>query len=209
MARGRTVRSAYGVDRTLGEERAERAAGLVLLDRDRLEERRRMRMAMLARLLDRALNPANGGEVDAVLMRQMTADPDRGGLGVEGDADALSLEVLRAANAGFPVHIDVAVAEHARGKYRNRHEWTVSPRHPADEFGAGEFGGVEFMAAAHAIENLARIFDGDIIEVDALDRHVAGAQRLHAIVLAAGERQSQTRHGAPSRYVIPARSRRP
>jgi hypothetical protein len=48
--------------------------------------------------------------------------------------------------------------------------------------------------AAHAIEDFARRLDGQEIEVDALDPDVAGAQRIGAIVNAAGERQSQARH---------------
>jgi hypothetical protein len=64
-------------------------------------------------MVDRAFDPAAAGEVDAILMREMAANPDRGGHGVDRHAHALAGDVLGLANAGLAVDVDVAVPEHA------------------------------------------------------------------------------------------------
>src|SRR5262249_14439165 len=163
---------------------------------------RRARLAMAAGMIDGALGPAHGGEVDIVVVSENSADPDRGRHGVERDADALAGDVLGRADAGLAVDIDIAVPKHARGKHRQRHEWAVAAGEAADIFGAGEFGGIEFLAAAHAIEQVARLLDGDEIEVDVLDLDIAAPERLGAVVEAAGKCQSsqrQSSHVATSR----------
>ena len=58
----------------------------------------------------------------------------------------------------------------------------------------GEGAPVPASFRAHAIEDFARRLDGEIVEVDALDRDFARAQRLHAIVQAACECQPKTPH---------------
>jgi hypothetical protein len=97
---------------------------------------------------------------------------------------------LGGADAGLAVDIDVAVPEHARGKHRQRHERVVAAREPADVFGAGEFGGIELLLAAHAVEQVARGVDCDEVEVDILDFDIAGPERLGAVIETAGKRQS-------------------
>ncbi len=172
---------------------------LVVLDTGRPQQRRRARIAVPAGFVDGALDPADARQVDAILVDQVAPDPDRGRHRIERNADALAGQLLRAANAGLAIDVDVAVPEHARRKHRQRHERTSAARQPADEFRAGELGDVEFLIAAHAVEDLARRFDGQKIEVDPLDADVAGAQRIGAIVNAAGKRQSQSGHVMTSR----------
>src|SRR5262249_41008371 len=140
---------------------------------------------------------AHGGEVHIVMMAENAADPDRRRHGVERDADAFAGDVLGRADAGLAVDVDVAMAEDARGKHQQRHERTSSAGKATDEFGAGEFGGVEFLAAAHAIEDVARLLDRDEVEIDVLDRHISRAERLGAVVETAGKCQSG--HVATSR----------
>src|SRR2546423_9930135 len=79
-----------------------------------------MRLAVSTRLLDRALHPADGAQIDAELMLEMSACPDRGGLGVERQADALAFEILGGAGAGARLDEDVAVAKDPRRKHRQR-----------------------------------------------------------------------------------------
>ena len=116
----------------------------------------------------RALHPVDLREIDAVFVLQHAADEDRGGLGVERHADALALEILGRLDAGFLVDRDVAVAEDARGEDRDRDERAVALGVALKRLGARHLRRVEFLAAAHAVENLARAVDGDEIEVDAL-----------------------------------------
>jgi hypothetical protein len=85
----------------------------VLLDGDGAQERQRVRVAVAAATFDRALHPLNGAQIDAELMLQVAAQPDRRGLGVERQTYPAAFEVFRRANAGAPVDEDIAVAEHA------------------------------------------------------------------------------------------------
>jgi hypothetical protein len=130
-------------------------------------------------------------------MGEKAANPHRCGLGVERDAHALAFEVLRRPDAGPAVDIDVAVAEHPRRKYQQRHESAVATRHPTDEFGRRELCRVELFGPIHPVENLPRRFDAEVIEIDAFDGDFAGSQRFHAVVFAAGESQSESRHAGP------------
>ena len=71
-----------------------------------------MRMAMAAASLDRPLHPMDRVDVDAELMHEMTANPDRCGLRIERQADAAALEILRRADAGTLVDEDVAMPKY-------------------------------------------------------------------------------------------------
>ena len=95
-------------------------------------------VAVSARFLDRPLHPANGIADSRRTVREVAANPDRGGLGVERHADALAFEVLGQADAGALVDENEAVAEHTRGKHRKGNERAVAAAGHADEFGSGK-----------------------------------------------------------------------
>ena len=63
-----------------------------------------------------------------------------------------------------------------------------------DVFGARIFRDVELLAARHAVEDRARLLDADEVEVDAVDRHFAGIDRLHAVVERGRKRELQLGH---------------
>src|SRR3954471_20691340 len=84
----RFARANEGIDLAFREECRERAT-LSLLDRDRPQQRRRVRAAVCAVFFDCALDPVDGREIDAELMGEMTARPDRGGLCIERQTHAL------------------------------------------------------------------------------------------------------------------------
>src|SRR5262249_59966037 len=88
-------------------------------------------------------------------MHEMPARPDRRGLGIERQSDALAFEILRRADAAPPIDEDVAVSKDARGKHRQRDEWTIAAAHQADEFGRRQLRHAEFLPSHHAVENLA------------------------------------------------------
>src|SRR5579863_6137197 len=111
-------------------------------------------MAVRAAGLDRALQPADFADVDAELVHQMTAQPDRGGLRVKRQADAAAFEVLRRADARARVDENVAVTEYARRENRNGDEPAFAVADEADEFRRRQFRGVELLTAHHAVENL-------------------------------------------------------
>ena len=156
-----------------------------------------MRLAVRAGLLHGALDPPDGIEIHIELMRQETARPDRGGLGIERKPDALAFEILGRADAAR-IDEDVAVAKDARGKDRQRHERTVAAAHQADEFGRRKLGDVEFVPAHHAVENLAARPQRDAIEVDSLGNDIPFPNGFHPIVAAAGEAQGKAWHGSPA-----------
>ena len=89
---------------------------------------------------------------------------------------------------------DEAVPEHPRGEHRNGDERALSGDEARDVFGAGEFRGVEFQSRRHAVENVARVVVDQEVEIDALDLHLAGVERQHAVVEPAGESQRQLGH---------------
>jgi hypothetical protein len=129
-------------------------------------------------------------------MHKMPARPDRRGLGVERQPDALAFEILRRADAAPGIDEDVAVSKDARGKHRQRDEWTTPAAHQADEFGRRQLRHVEFLPAHHAVENLASRFQRDAVEGQPRGDHVLLADRVHPIVTAAGKGQGKTRHGS-------------
>jgi hypothetical protein len=132
-------------------------------------------------------------EIDPVLVLQQAADEQRRGLGVERGADALACEVLRRPHR-LAVDGDEAVPEDARGEDRQRHHLAAAGGVAADDLGARHLAGVEFEILPHAVEDLAGIIDGDKVEVDALGLHLAGIEREHAVIEAAGEGQRNFCH---------------
>src|SRR5262249_26981301 len=108
----------------------------ILLDRRPLQEGRSARFAVAPRVIDRPLDPANGGEIDSVFVGKMAADPYGGRHGVERDADPLAFDVLGAADFGLAVDEDIAMTKHPRRKSRERHEGTIAAGVAADVLGA-------------------------------------------------------------------------
>src|SRR6516165_2291608 len=147
--------------------------------------------------IHRALHPTDFAQIDPVFMLQQAIDVDRRAHGQERHADTLVFEVLGLLDAGCAVNGNEAVAEGSRGKDRNSNERTLPIREALDELRARKFGHVEFFAACHTIENGAWLIDGDEIQIDALDLHLAGVERLHAVVEPAGKRKLHIGHGFP------------
>src|SRR5215217_4027424 len=104
-----------------------------------------MRLAMRTGMFHSALHPADRAEIDAELMREMTARPDRRGLGIERNPNALAFEVLWGANARARVDENVAVTKDSCRKHRQRHERTIARSGQADEFGSRQLGDIEFL----------------------------------------------------------------
>jgi hypothetical protein len=128
-----------------------------------------------------------------VIVLQQAAYPHGRGHGVELDADALALQVLRRLDhAG--VDRNETVPEHARRKSRQRHERAFPGRKARHVFRGRHFRGVEFLPRDNAVEQLARMMHGDEIEIDAGRAYLAGRERGHAVVEAAGERHGKRRH---------------
>src|SRR5262249_58010137 len=101
-------------------------SGGVWLDLNSPQQRRRVRPAVCARFLQRALHPPDGREIHIEFMHEMPARPDRRGLGIERQPDALAFEILRRADAAPGIDEDVAVWKDARGKHRQRDERTIA-----------------------------------------------------------------------------------
>src|SRR5262249_4336670 len=109
-------------------------------------------------------------------------------------ADAFAFEILGALDARLAVDGDEAVAERARGKYRNGDERALLVGKALDELRAREFGDVEFLGPRHSVEDRSRLIDDNEIEIDAVGLHFAGVKRLHAVVEPTCERKLQLGH---------------
>ena len=59
------------------------------------------------------------------------------------------------ADAAARIDEDIAIPKDARGKHRQRDEWTIAAAHQADEFGRRKLGDIEFAPADHPVEHLA------------------------------------------------------
>ena len=184
-----------GVDLAFREELAERLVCDVVLDRDFLQQRQHRRAAVGAGGVHRALHPVDFRQIDAEFVLQHAVDEDRRGHRVERHADALAFEVLRALDARLAVDGDEAEAERDRGKHRDGDERALPVGEALGEFRTRIFGDVELLAAGHAVENRARLIDGDEIEIDAVGPDLAGVERLHPVVEGARERKLQLGHG--------------
>src|SRR5262249_40977369 len=136
-------------------------------------------------------HPPDGCEIYIEFMHEMAAHPDRRGLGIERQPDALAIEILGRTDAAARIDEDVAVSKDARGKHRQRDELTIAAAHQADEFGRRQL-----LPAHHAVENLASRPQRDAIEGEPCGDHIPLADGVHPIVTAAGKGQGKTRHGA-------------
>jgi hypothetical protein len=78
-----------------------------------------------------------------------------------------------------------------------------------NEFRRRQLRRIEFLAADHAVEDLPAGREHDDIEIDAFDLHLAGAQRLDAIVFAACVGELQRGHFPSFRGAAKRRTRNP
>ncbi len=168
--------------------------GHVVLDGDFFQERQHGRAAMRARRIHRALHPVDFGQVDAELVLQHAVDEDGGGHRIKRHADALAFEVLRRLDSRFTIDGDEAKPERDRGKHRDGDERAFFVGEALDEFGARIFRNVEFLPAGHAVEDRARLIDGDEIQVDAVGLNLSGIERQHPVIEPARKRQLQLGH---------------
>jgi hypothetical protein len=168
----------------------------VQLDLDRPRQRNGGRGAVRLGVVDAAFDPGDVRQVDAVVVLQEPADEDRRRHRVERHPDALAGEVLGRTDLAL-VDRDIAVPEHARWKYRDRHHRAVAARGEARVFRARHLAGFELEIGQHPVEDLARMVDRQEIEVDAVRFHLAGLQREHAVVEPAGERDWYSGHCPP------------
>src|SRR5438105_1536337 len=106
------LRADDDVDLVSGQELAERTPARIVIDPNRLEQGRRARVAVASGMVDGALDPTEGGQIDPVFMGEMSANPHRGGHRIEGDAYALALDIVGRADASPAVDEDVAVPKH-------------------------------------------------------------------------------------------------
>jgi hypothetical protein len=81
------------------------------------------------------------------------------------------------------------VAEGARREHRDGDEVALLVGVALDVFGARILGDVELLAARHAVEDRTRLLDADEVEVDAVGLHLAGVDRLHAVVQSGRKRK--------------------
>ena len=165
-----------------------------LLELHRLEQRQHGRRAVRAGGVDRALHPGAFREIDAVFVLQQPADEDGCRHRVEGDADALAFEILGLGDALLAVDADEGMAEAARRKHRDRNEGALLVGVALDVFGARILGDIEFLAARHAVEDGPGLLDTDEIEIDPVRLHLAGIDRLHAVIESGRKRQLQIGH---------------
>src|SRR5579872_4209253 len=128
-------------------------------------------------------------------MLQMSARPDRCGLGVERQSYAAPFEVLRGVNTAARIDENITMPEHPRREHRKGDERTIARAMQADEFGGGQFRNVELTAPDHTVEDLPPGFERDAGEVDALDVYVAVADRLQAVIATAREGEREAGHG--------------
>ena len=167
--------------------------GPIRVDADR---RRQVELDLLVapRLLDAAGEVLDARRIDAVLVLQDAADPDRRRHLVFGHADALAGEVL---GSRMPLFAETKM-----------HEWRkirdgktgiamngaiVAPqRHRVRR--QRHLGHVEFAVPQHAEERLLDV-ELEILEVDAVGPHAAVGERARAVVVPAGQREAQARHG--------------
>ena len=164
-------------------------AGRCRRDLGRLEHRHDRGIAVGAGLVHRALDPFDAGEVDAEVVLHQAAYEQSRGLGVERHADPLAGKVLGRGHV-LAVHHDETVAKDARDEDGERDDKAASWRRS----GARSYSELDISQAsnscpaAHAVEDLAGIVDrrGKLRSI-AGGRDLAGVQRVHAVIEAAGE----------------------
>src|SRR4051794_1909565 len=90
-----------------------------------------LRLLIAVRLPRRILSafyPAHRTGLNIIVVRQNAADPNRGGLPVSERAHPLSLQILGPFDASLAIDENVAVAEDARRKHRQRNARKHPPR---------------------------------------------------------------------------------
>ena len=184
--RQRVVRRHHEIDLAALQQIAKLGAGRRLRQADVSRE-------LAAKPVGAALHPFDVGGLHAVLVLQQPAHIDRRRHRIFRHAAALALEVLRRLDALLGVDEEVAVAEHARGKRRDRDERRRAAVHQRGVVRERHLGGVELLVLQHPPEDLRRL-QRHVVEVDALRLDGAVPQRLRAVVGSAGQGQSQIGH---------------
>jgi hypothetical protein len=141
-------------------------------------------------------DPGDRVQVEAVVVGEDAARPDRRGREPALQPDAPAVEIGRRADAAARVHIDVGMAEHALDEDRDRGEAQRPERQVGDVTADVEFGDVERAARGLRLTRIVVRVHGDG-EGDALGLHRAVDQCPAAVVWTAGHREVQ-RHVQPS-----------
>src|SRR5262245_43319315 len=123
-----------------------------------------------------------------MFVAEQAADEHRRRHGVERHSNALAFEVFRILDV-LAVDEDEAVPENKLREYGNGDVRALISSDPRYEFRDRDLGGVVGLILGHAIEDQARIVLDNELEIEALDRNLAGIERQHAIVETARKRQ--------------------
>ena len=129
---------------------------------------------------------------DTVLLFEHPADPHCGGHVVLRHAHTLADQIARLLDAGVSPNEDRRVAEAERRKDRNGDEGLAA----ASQHGVGgerELRDVELAEPGHAIEHLLRGERHDV-ELDAVGLDLARPDRAGPVVVAARQREVESRH---------------
>ena len=194
--RGRP-RCVHGVELAFGDHLRE---SLLRPDGPQPEFRWQVELELLvaSRLLLAAGEVLRARRIDAVLVLQDAADPDRCGHLIFRNADFFARKILRLADAAFRRDENARVAEEARGEHRDRDEGGLLPHERNAVRGERHLRRVELAVAQHPEEGL---LDEEVLvdEVDALGPHAAVGERARAIVVPAGEGKLELGHRIPAR----------
>ena len=126
--------------------------------------------------------------MNAELVLQDAARPDRPGLLIFRHADALAPQIRRRGDAGVGAHDDAGVEELAHGEDRERNPAGVAARARDDERGHRHLGNIELGKAQLPPEHLGGMNHGRD-KLDALRGDRSLDQRPRALVV--GERNAQ------------------
>ena len=146
------------------------------------------------RLLFAAGEVRRAGDRHAVFVAQDAANPNRRGHLIFGAADALADQILRLANSAVRVDVDAGMPEHARGKDRDRDERRVFAEERERVRRQRHLRHVELAMPQHAKEGFFHR-QVQIVQIDAVDGDAAFEQRARSIVIPAGQRELEFRHG--------------
>ena len=129
------------------------------------------------RLVVPTLPPADVAGLDAVVVLEERADPERGGDLILDHADGAADQVLRRLDATVRVHVDVPLPECAGREHRQTDEAIIAPRLHDHVRRERQLGRVELCVLGHATEDLADPIDAPV-ELDACRRDLSRDERM-------------------------------
>src|SRR4051812_15709309 len=141
------------------------------------------------------------GDLDAEIVGEDAADPDRCGHLVFGRGDAPALEVFGLADAALRRNEDARVAERARREDRDGDERRLIRVERLHVRGERHLGGIELLEARLAPERLLDL-ERQVDEVDAFHAHAAVGERARAVVGPAGEGEAKSLHDSRERLAM-------